>query len=153
MNFYLQWSLIIIDHLSKLLIIILSLFQFHYLINFPNCKLMKTSHGLIGSNSNLSLIFFLCSFCAKNDFKENWTVYHILSNTILLTKDIIRFGQKPSAVQTRLMLTLKKLKRNFCSIALFTRKQNWSRQFCWMTICVSLTQISVPLLSKEAFLL
>ena len=48
-NFYLQWSLIIIGHLSNLPIS-LSLSYFHYLINFPNCKLMKTSHGLTNAN-------------------------------------------------------------------------------------------------------
>ena len=49
-NFYLQRSLIITDHLSNLLII-LSLSYFHYLINFPNYKLIKTSHG--STNANL----------------------------------------------------------------------------------------------------
>ena len=49
-SFYLQGSLIITDHLSNLPII-LSLSYFHYLISFPNYKLMKTSHG--STNANL----------------------------------------------------------------------------------------------------
>lgn len=50
------------------LISIILLSYFHYLVNFLNCKLMKTSQSSIIKLS-LSLIISPCSFCAKDYFK------------------------------------------------------------------------------------